>query len=502
MSLNRPNPFLSKWAENGKRFDVPDTGADHANGRADIQSGFPDTTMKSVLQGGTPPWGQDHNGILHKITQSIQWTQAGGWPVYDEAFAQRNGGYSKGAIVQQSAGDNIWVAWINLEDGNMVNPAGLDIGKPGAQGGWRRYPVIEETEGATLIYNDRGELKVFTATNTSEKYVSWDAGSDQTGDGTRARPYKTIDKAIRSSPSSGNINIYLRDYDTHYFINFDNALIANQDGVNGHLDKLPGALLTQNDNVTEYPGALLPANTFAGTRNITFLPYTDKYDIDPWSRITTEFFNKIGDTGYTYCLSDQEYQTLGIGRPKVVLLWNYAYNEVDGKFVTKGAAWSGLYGTVNSFSYNFYGIAFSVYKVDQLKAFEYGIVSGFFQNGGGYQFLGCRFDDLNIGNDRTIFGGYTDALTSYTFSKVNYFSGDLAVKGSPIVNNINNLTIYINSETYDWVQTTTGYTLLSNNALAFFQRASIYSGQALATISTPSKRYAYLNPSFEIKSGL
>ncbi|MUG08369.1 hypothetical protein [Commensalibacter melissae] len=90
MSIQRPEKlFSSKWAEYGDRFNIEDTGADYQNGRADIETGFPPQTMKSVLQGGVPPWGQDHNGILYQITEAIQWMQAGGLPSFNQDFCNK-----------------------------------------------------------------------------------------------------------------------------------------------------------------------------------------------------------------------------------------------------------------------------------------------------------------------------------------------------------------------------------------------------------------------------
>ncbi|KAA1174648.1 hypothetical protein FP026_29625, partial [Rhizobium tropici] len=40
------------------------------NGAASLTDGFPPLTFLPVGAGGTPPWGQDFNGILNEITVS------------------------------------------------------------------------------------------------------------------------------------------------------------------------------------------------------------------------------------------------------------------------------------------------------------------------------------------------------------------------------------------------------------------------------------------------
>lgn len=133
MSLNRPEPFIYKWGEKSLADEVnlpekektvvipPISGANYKIGRADFVSGFPKTTMIAPSQGGEPPWGKDHNGILYSITEKLQWFQSGGTAVFDQNFCDKNGGYSWGVILQDASISTI--LWFSLTGENTFNPA-------------------------------------------------------------------------------------------------------------------------------------------------------------------------------------------------------------------------------------------------------------------------------------------------------------------------------------------------------------------------------------------
>lgn len=121
MSLNRPEPFIYKWAQEGEKNKVPDSGADHSKGKADLLGGFPKQTMIPLSQGGQPPWGTDHNGILNRVTEALQWFQSGGTAVFDQNFCDKNGGYSWGVILQDASISTI--LWFSLTGENTFNPA-------------------------------------------------------------------------------------------------------------------------------------------------------------------------------------------------------------------------------------------------------------------------------------------------------------------------------------------------------------------------------------------
>jgi hypothetical protein len=96
-------------------------------GAASLTDGFPPVTFIDETSGGTPPFGQDMNGILNQITAWIQWTNAGAPVVYDAAFSASIGGYPKNALLTSAAGGT-W--WLSTVDNNTTDP---DTG--GA--GWR-----------------------------------------------------------------------------------------------------------------------------------------------------------------------------------------------------------------------------------------------------------------------------------------------------------------------------------------------------------------------------
>jgi hypothetical protein len=88
-------------------------------GAASLQDGFPPVTFIPEGSGGTPPFGQDMNGILNQISAWIQWINAGGPVSYDAAFSTSIGGYPKGAWLTSAAGGSWWVSTV---DNNTSNP--------------------------------------------------------------------------------------------------------------------------------------------------------------------------------------------------------------------------------------------------------------------------------------------------------------------------------------------------------------------------------------------
>jgi len=88
-------------------------------GAASLTDGFPLLNFLPVVSGGVPPFGQDMNGILNEVTANIQWTQAGGAPVYNSAFSTAIGGYPNGSVLQSADGTGYWRS---IADNNTVNP--------------------------------------------------------------------------------------------------------------------------------------------------------------------------------------------------------------------------------------------------------------------------------------------------------------------------------------------------------------------------------------------
>lgn len=89
------------------------------NGRASLHDGFPPDTFIPVTSGGVPPFGGDFNGILNEITAIQQWQEAGGFFPFDSGFASTIGGYPKGAVIQSSSLNGLWVS---TTENNSNNP--------------------------------------------------------------------------------------------------------------------------------------------------------------------------------------------------------------------------------------------------------------------------------------------------------------------------------------------------------------------------------------------
>lgn len=88
-------------------------------GAASLTDGFPPVTFSPIGAGGTPPFGQDFNGILKQITQWSQWFSVGGPIPFDAAFSTAIGGYPKGALIASAVFGNYWLC---TADNNTTNP--------------------------------------------------------------------------------------------------------------------------------------------------------------------------------------------------------------------------------------------------------------------------------------------------------------------------------------------------------------------------------------------
>lgn len=115
-----PSLVAVPFADQGTKNAIPvESQIGITDGAASFTDGFPPLTMTPVVAGGIPPAGGDFNGILNALTQSVRWACAGGQYKYDGAFSTTVGGYPKGAMIQNPAGD---VIWLNTVDDNNTNP--------------------------------------------------------------------------------------------------------------------------------------------------------------------------------------------------------------------------------------------------------------------------------------------------------------------------------------------------------------------------------------------
>lgn len=497
-SDKRPNPFVTVWAEsdNSKTLPIYETASEAEaahKARASMELGFPPITMKSAMTGGVPPWGQDHNGILKRITQSLQWIQAGGIATYNSEFSQKNNGYAYGSILQGDDPDRPWVLWMSTTDNNTNNPNDNKIDSKLPINGWVRYPVISGAKGSSLYYDQEGRLEIASSSVNLERWVSSSKGSDTDGEGTQKSPYYSIKKALDDTPGSGAVKIYLKDTDTHYW---------SVDGTNwdDYQDQT-------YDN----------SNIDISSRKLTLLPYDDAGTYD---RIRKEFEARISDGSKSYCLSDEALKENKIFRPKLILLWedHYTINEQGNQTLT-GKRFCTLQGVPGDFSVKFYGIEFQINRYLDLMGFnELSVLTGWALNGGDYMFVGCVFNYLppwgageKYNNFANIYmlGGGGDYPTSYTFSYQNKFVDDNQIRKVKFISEFTNLTIIAARDEDEWIAPgeNTTYKIMSSNAREFLEWANVYCGKIdiiqapegkTLTENIKSYRYANIRPNFEI----
>lgn len=89
------------------------------DGAASFQTGFPPDTFTPVSAGGTPPFGEDFNGLARQITAWSRWQAAGGVVFWDAAFSAAVGGYPAGSIV---AAQTLGQFWFCVVDDNVTDP--------------------------------------------------------------------------------------------------------------------------------------------------------------------------------------------------------------------------------------------------------------------------------------------------------------------------------------------------------------------------------------------
>ncbi len=140
---SQPRRISVTWASSaGSSYvrSVPDSGA--SGGDASYATGFPPLTFQPIASGGTPPAGQDMNGVLADLSAWARWQAAGGTASFDATFANAVGGYPAGAVL---ASTTPGLSWQSAIDNNTGNP---DAGASG----WLRIGGItqEGTDSRTI----------------------------------------------------------------------------------------------------------------------------------------------------------------------------------------------------------------------------------------------------------------------------------------------------------------------------------------------------------------
>jgi len=133
-------PFANSATPGTYKRPIPEAASPTA-GVASLTEGFPPETFLPVGSGGTPPFGQDMNGILYEITQWSRWLQAGGTVTWDSAFSTAVGGYPAGAVVASATAG---LFWYSLVDNNTVNP------DAGASANWQALVAPNSVSNSQL----------------------------------------------------------------------------------------------------------------------------------------------------------------------------------------------------------------------------------------------------------------------------------------------------------------------------------------------------------------
>lgn len=89
-------------------------------GAASFEDGFPPTTRTDPTGGGSPPYGQDFNGILYMMSAYCAMLQAGQIVPYSAEASAIFFGYAVGAQVKSLATSGL--IWTNVVDGNTSDP--------------------------------------------------------------------------------------------------------------------------------------------------------------------------------------------------------------------------------------------------------------------------------------------------------------------------------------------------------------------------------------------
>jgi hypothetical protein len=122
-------------------------------GAASFTDGFPPANFLPLGAGGTPPWGEDFNGILNQLSAWARWQAIGGSVPYDPSFVATVGGVPLGALIASRL--SVGYYWFNQVDGNTndpdVNPTGWQpvamLGGTNTTGAWTWRPTAEDLPG-------------------------------------------------------------------------------------------------------------------------------------------------------------------------------------------------------------------------------------------------------------------------------------------------------------------------------------------------------------------
>ncbi|WP_232422210.1 tail fiber protein [Glaesserella parasuis] len=194
--------LLSKiWASLGLKTDIPETRTrDLAQSAATYEEGFPQITMTPITQGGKAPSGKDMNGILRDITEHIVYQNKGGKYLFDASFAEKIGGYEKGAVLITNDFTKFMVSLVNQ---NKVN-----FNTSNYQGSWAVIATIDLvkfitpksiTATSTNTTDSTGHSHAIDTATTSRKGITQltnDTGLDSESLALTAKAGKAIAQSV------------------------------------------------------------------------------------------------------------------------------------------------------------------------------------------------------------------------------------------------------------------------------------------------------------------
>lgn len=160
MPATQPKAMTTPWGKNGLKNEIPEKRTPTSTyGSASYDTGFPSETMTPIASGGKPPSGKDMNGVLFDLSEHIVYQSAGNRYRFDAEWVQKTGGYAKGAVVMNDAGDT---EYVSLVDNNTSNPntedrsgkwaihAGNKLAQLAEQAGRKAVPI-----GAIFAFDKR-----------------------------------------------------------------------------------------------------------------------------------------------------------------------------------------------------------------------------------------------------------------------------------------------------------------------------------------------------------
>ncbi|MEQ5326999.1 hypothetical protein [Proteus sp. fly-1008] len=117
--MKNPKLISKPFAQNGQKNVIPEKYETSMEGnQATWDQGFGQITMLPVSAGGLPPKGQDFNGILNQMCETIVHISKGGIFKFSADYAAAINGYPKGAILQSEDEKKYYQS---LVDNNKIN---------------------------------------------------------------------------------------------------------------------------------------------------------------------------------------------------------------------------------------------------------------------------------------------------------------------------------------------------------------------------------------------